>query len=113
MGDACCVSRLTDDRSQQRIRVEAESIEAILGNVRQGKIAWIVSPVLTKEIQRCPQIERRRENGARLALATHTIEVSDLVLIRARQLEAAGRWIWGASSGQRRGRTFTCPTDNG
>lgn len=88
--DACCVNRLTDDQSQQRIRAEAESIEAILSNVRQGKIAWIVSPVLVEEIQRSPQIERRRENGALLALATHTIEVSNLVLIRARQLEAAG-----------------------
>jgi predicted nucleic acid-binding protein len=81
---------LTDDQSQQRIRAEAESIEAILSNVSEGKIAWIVSPVLVEEIQRSPQIERRRENGALLALATHTIEVSNLVLIRARQLEAAG-----------------------
>jgi predicted nucleic acid-binding protein len=88
--DACCVSRLTDDQAQQRIRAEAEAIEAILGSVRQGKIAWIVSPVLAEEIQGSPQIERRRENGALLAPATQTIEVSDLVLIRARQLEAAG-----------------------
>ena len=88
--DACCVSRLTDDQSQQRIRSEAESIEAILGNVRRGKIAWIVSPVLAEEIQRSPQIEKRRANGALLAMATGTIEVSDRVLVRARQLEAAG-----------------------
>lgn len=88
--DACCVNRLTDDQSQQRIRAEAESIEAILENVRQGTIAWVISPVLTEEIQRSPQIERRRENGALLALATSAIEVSDQVLIRARQLEAAG-----------------------
>jgi predicted nucleic acid-binding protein len=46
--------------------------------------------VLTEEIQGSPQIERRRENGALLALATSAIEVSDQVLIRARQLEAAG-----------------------
>jgi predicted nucleic acid-binding protein len=80
--DACCVNRLTDDQSQQRIRAEAESIEAILENVRQGTIAWVISPVLTEEIQGSPQIERRRENGALLALATSAI--------RARQLEAAG-----------------------
>jgi hypothetical protein len=88
--DARCVNRLTDDQSQRRIRAEAESIEAILGRVRQGKITWIISPVLTAEIQRSPQIERRRENGALLAMATDTIEVSERVLIRARQLEAAG-----------------------
>lgn len=75
--DACCVNRLTDDQSHQRIRAEAESIEAILENVRQGTIAWVISPVLTEEIQRSPQIERRRENGAHLALATSAIEVSD------------------------------------
>ena len=99
--DACCVNRLTDDQSQQRIRAEAESIEATLSNVRQGKIAWIVSPVLIEEIQRSPQIERRRENGALLALATHTIEVSDLVLLelgRLRLLDTADltRFIWPA-----------------
>jgi hypothetical protein len=37
--DACCLSRLTDDQAQPRIREEAEAIERVLSHVRQ-RSAW-------------------------------------------------------------------------
>jgi hypothetical protein len=36
--DACCLSRLTDDQSQARIREEAEAIERVLAGVRRGTV---------------------------------------------------------------------------
>jgi predicted nucleic acid-binding protein len=59
--DACCVSRLTDDQSQPRIREEAEAIEGILGLVREGRAAWVSSAVLAIEIGRNPDPDRRRD----------------------------------------------------
>jgi len=88
--DACCVNRLTDDQSQPRIQAEAEAIERILRGVREEKCSWLGSEVLTAEVERNPQIERRRENGALLSLASGSIEVNDQILDRARQLQAAG-----------------------
>jgi predicted nucleic acid-binding protein len=87
--DACCANRLTGDQSQPRIRSEAESVEAILQNVRQGKADWLVSPALTQEIQRGSQIERTRGNCAFLALASETVGADYRVVDRARYLEAA------------------------
>ena len=34
--DACCLSRLTDEQSQLRVRAEADAIEKILRIVRNG-----------------------------------------------------------------------------
>ena len=59
--DACCLSRLTDDQSQPRIREEAEAVEGILGLVSDGRAAWVSSAVLAIEIGRNPDPDRRRD----------------------------------------------------
>jgi hypothetical protein len=33
--DACCLGRLTDDQTQQRIRIEAEAVELVLALLRE------------------------------------------------------------------------------
>jgi predicted nucleic acid-binding protein len=48
--DACCLSRLTDDQSQPRIREEAEAVEGILGLAREGRATWVSSAVMAIEI---------------------------------------------------------------
>lgn len=88
--DACCVNRLTDDQSQERIRAEADAVERVLRGVREGKCSWLGSEALTDEIERNPEGERLRENRALLSLATGLIESSDQVLDRARRLQAVG-----------------------
>jgi predicted nucleic acid-binding protein len=57
--DACCLSRLTDDQSQPRIRGEAEAVEGILGLISEGRADWVSSAVLAIEIGRNP--DRRRD----------------------------------------------------
>jgi predicted nucleic acid-binding protein len=88
--DACCLNRLTDDQSQTRIRQEAEAVELILRKVRDGKIQWISSEALTDEIERNPDVERRSENAALLALSSQIIEVNDAIAGRARDLHTSG-----------------------
>jgi|SRR5271168_3301626 predicted nucleic acid-binding protein len=88
--DACCLSRLTDDQTQRRIREEAEAIELVLGRMRAGDVQWISSEALTDEINRNPQLERRLENVALLRLANETMEVDQKTTRRAKDLEAAG-----------------------
>ena len=67
--DACCLSRLTDDQSQPRVRGEAEAVENILRMVRQESVIWISSSVLSLEISRNPDTERRRGAEALLTFA--------------------------------------------
>jgi len=59
--DACCLSRLTDDQSQPRIREEAEAVEGILGLVHEGRATWVSSAVMAIEIGRNPDPDRRRD----------------------------------------------------
>jgi predicted nucleic acid-binding protein len=94
--DACCLNRLTDDQTQLRIRQEAEAVELILSRVRQGTIQWISSEALIDEIDRNPDVERRLENTALLALASESIEVEGSIASRAADLQVAGYGAYDA-----------------
>ena len=59
--DACCLSRITDDQSQARVRDEAEAIEHILSQVRLGVVDLISSEALEDEARRNPSLKRRLE----------------------------------------------------
>jgi len=84
--DACCLSRLTDDQTQPRIREESEAIEKILAGVRLGTVNLISSEALQDEARRNPSLERRLEAEAFLSLATLTVEIDDRVVRRAQSL---------------------------
>jgi predicted nucleic acid-binding protein len=88
--DACCLSRLTDDQSQARIREEAEAIERILAGVRLGTVELISSEALEDEARRTPSIERRLELETLLSLASNTVEVGDAIAQRSQELASAG-----------------------
>jgi predicted nucleic acid-binding protein len=94
--DACCLNRLTDDQTQLRIRQEAEAVEQILRQMRDGRIQWISSGALTDEIDRNPDWERRLENAALLALASENLEVDNSIADRAANLQIAGYGAYDA-----------------
>ncbi len=71
--DACCLNRLTDDQSQARIRDEAEVVEVIFRMVRTGKATWVSSTALEIEINRNPDVDRRHDVAALLALANEVV----------------------------------------
>lgn len=75
--DACCLSRLTDDQSQDRIREEAEAVEQVLAGVRRGTVELLSSEALDDEVRRNPSIERRVEAQTTLSLAVTNIEIDE------------------------------------
>ena len=88
--DACCLNRLTDDQSQTRIRNEAEAVEAILRLVREGQAIWVSSTTLEIEISRNPDIDRRRDVAALLALANEVVVPRSPSAERAALLQKLG-----------------------
>ena len=56
--DACCLSRLTDDQSQQRVREEAEAIEEVLAKVRLGALEVVSSEAFEDEVSQIRPLER-------------------------------------------------------
>ena len=88
--DACCLSRLTDDQSQPRIREEAEAVDQLMRRMRGGSIRWVASEVLIEEIDRNPAMERRLENRALLRLVAEVTKVNRDIACRARSFEDEG-----------------------
>ena len=88
--DACCLSRLTDDQSQPRVRAEAEAVERILEWARIGAVEWISSVALEAEVAGNPDIESRREMEALLLLANEVRPLDADIVARAKELETAG-----------------------
>ena len=88
--DACCLSRLTDDQSQTRIREEAEALEQILAGVRRGTVELLSSEALDDEVRRNPSTERRVEAQTTLSLAVTSIEIDEAIAVRARNLVGLG-----------------------
>lgn len=88
--DACCLSRLTDDHSQMRVRNEAEAVERILRMIGDGQALWVSSRVLEIEISRNPDPGRRRDASALLVFADEVIVPSAAAAGRAASLQALG-----------------------
>ena len=88
--DACAVSRLTDDPSQSRIRLEAEAMEHFFRHLLAGRVRWICSSILELEIRRNPDAQRRDEALRMLVYATEMHLPDAWVTTRARLLQSMG-----------------------
>lgn len=88
--DTCCINRPFDDQSQDRVRLEAESILLIIRHFENQEWMWYGSDVLTYEIEQIPDAERW-QRVRRLANFVHTvIDLDENVLARAKELEGIG-----------------------
>jgi len=94
--DACCLSRLTDDQSQTRIRREAEAIERLLAAVRRGPVQLVSSEALEEEVRRNPSLERRAEAQILLSVAEIRIEVDEGIASRTKVLARLGYGVFDA-----------------
>jgi predicted nucleic acid-binding protein len=88
--DACCLNRLTDDHSQERIRREAEAIEALIGLATSEPNVWVGSVVLEAEISRNPDSDRREDAEALLTFVKQVVKLDDKIVARARDLQTMG-----------------------
>lgn len=88
--DACCLSRLTDDQSQTRIREEAAAVVQLLAGVRRGTVELVSSEALEDEVRCNPSMKRRVQAEALLSIASIRIEIDEEIALRARRLESLG-----------------------
>lgn len=88
--DACCLSRLTDDQSQPRVRAEAEAVERIMRMMRSSVVIWVSSSILNVEVGRNPDPDRRREAQALLSFADELLVPETAEAKRAGEIEQLG-----------------------
>ena len=88
--DVCCLNRPFDDQNQPRIRLESEAILIILTQCEQEQWEWVGSEVLTWEISKTPDPERRRRVQLLASHAHHTVSVGQSEIARAQQIQTWG-----------------------
>jgi hypothetical protein len=86
----CCLNRPFDDQTQDRIRLESEAVLLIIGHVHRGDWRWTGSEVLSFEVKRNPDAERRRRVEVLLASATESVSLDERMEQRGIELEMLG-----------------------
>ncbi len=88
--DGCCLNRPFDDQRQERVRLEAEAVLAILRRIDAGVWQLIGSGAVAFEIGLAPDAERRQRVLSLAQLAGEQIGVDAAVKARAHEWVAAG-----------------------
>ena len=84
------MSRLFDDQTQNRIRVEAEAILQIFAHFDIRQWQWISSEIVTLEINQNPNFRQRFQVGYLLNFAHHTVSLGETEISRGEYLELLG-----------------------
>ncbi len=88
--DNCALQRPLDDKSQTRIRLEAEAILSILEHCKAGDIDLVSSETLELEIEQNPLDTRREYGESALESAKFYVVVNDDVERRANEFVNLG-----------------------
>lgn len=88
--DTCCLSRLVDDDTQDRILREAGAVETILAYFGTRRWHWIASEVLVTEVNKNPNAEQRAEVQRHLYGVHQIVFVEATERTRGKVLEVLG-----------------------
>ena len=92
--DTCCLSRPFNDQTQDRIRRETEAIEKILEAFVASRWHWVVSEVLTIEVNNTPNWIQRSRIKSQMNAAYQKISIGTTENLRGKQLETLGfKWF--------------------
>ena len=85
--DTCCLSRLLDLSTQERVIAEAEAVRQIFTYFFSGDWDWLSSRVVVDEIEQNPDVEKRSQVKTWLDLAHQNVSVGVKEVSRGLQLE--------------------------
>lgn len=88
--DACCLNRPFDDQTQDRIRIEAESVIILLKISLTGKIKLIGSDVLKHEISKTPDPVRKSQLLSLSKYISRFYSLNDVIIELSRKLQNSG-----------------------
>ena len=88
--DTCSLQRPLDDRSQVRIRLEAEAVLSVIDLVEAGTLDLLSSDALIYETEKNPHPTRREFVWEVVSSASRRVEFTDEVERRAQELNQAG-----------------------
>lgn len=88
--DTCCLNRPFNDRSQERIRREAEVILAVLERCTRGEWRWISSDAIADEVAQIRDGSHRLRVTLLAEGAHEQIALENVHVERARVLQSVG-----------------------
>jgi len=88
--DLCCLNRPFDNQEQERVRLEAEAIKAILLRIGTGEWSWTGSEVLMFEIGQIPNLDLKLDVALMTNDVSETIMAGELEESRAKELRVLG-----------------------
>ncbi len=90
--DTCCLSRLFDEQTQDRIQQETQAIALIIGFFATNTTnwQWIISDFLMVEVNKNPNSNQRNAIKYLLNYARQTVDVSEREVLRAIHLKSLG-----------------------
>jgi predicted nucleic acid-binding protein len=88
--DVCCLNRPFDDQTQDRIRIESESVLTILSHCLSRKWQMVGSEVVDIEIFMIPDSERRHKVSILSTISQLKITIDEKTENRAVELENLG-----------------------
>ncbi len=88
--DVCCLNRPFDDQSQDKIRLESESVLLVLQHFESEDWQWVKSSVIDHEIDQTPNPERRSRVKLLAAKADKVIKLSEAIIKRGTEIQSMG-----------------------
>lgn len=88
--DTCSLNRPFDDQSQERIRLETESVMIILARLSRKEWIWLGSQALKIEIDRAPDADQRSRLHRITGYVGQVVAIGQKELNRASELEKLG-----------------------
>ncbi|MBD3340385.1 MAG: PIN domain-containing protein [Candidatus Lokiarchaeota archaeon] len=88
--DACCLNRPFDDQSQHRIRLESEAVLITIDSIYRNNWEWVSSEALIIELDKTPDLEKRKFLLELLNNANTTVEINENEIKRAIEIEKLG-----------------------
>jgi predicted nucleic acid-binding protein len=88
--DTCSLNRPFDDQSQERIRLETESVMIILSRLQRKEWTWLGSQALEIEIDRAPDADQRSRLKRIAGYVGQVLAIRQKELDRASELEKLG-----------------------
>jgi predicted nucleic acid-binding protein len=88
--DTCCLNRPFDDQTQERVRLEAEAVLAILSRIEKGEWDWVGSEVLVDEIEQTPDTQKLSRARLLSGFIKQMVEIGEKEAKRAKDLQKEG-----------------------
>ncbi len=113
--DTCSLHRPLDNKGPLRITLEAEAVLGVLAKCEEGSLTLVSSEVLSLEVDRNPQPQKRAYVSSILEHAQVVVALDNEVEQRAKELEQRGFKAFDAlhlASAEAGGVDFFCTCDD-